>query len=289
MDVLSLIAEVQQRRALWDTSIPFFIRKVEWNIQWLDVSDALKVDVATCKKRFKRLRERYRCEIRKIQQGSLQVSNWTYFRSLEFMRCIFDPTGLVAFAPEHYEFKFESEESKIIYHDQKLWDDLNFDLDNDDSIDFVIMGDIFKRDSPEQLHLPANHSMLAGPSSSYDGPICNDNCLINSQMTTTNVADSLSVASSPSRSESNDDADYNFLASLKPHVQSLSDTGKLKFRMEASRILMELKKEEATPEPPGMEADTDPNTYFVPNSYMNDYEGNTMDECEVKTENEPLL
>ncbi|EDW33549.1 GL22159 [Drosophila persimilis] len=282
MDVHRLIAEVQQRRALWDTSIPFLTRKVEWNIQWMDVSDALKLDVATCKKRFNRLRDKYRCEIRKIQQGSVQESNWTYFRCLEFMRCIYDPTGLVAFAPEPYEYKSESEECSND-NDKILWDNLDFDLDNDDSIDFVTMGDIFNRDSPE------TPLMLVGSSSSYDGPIWNDNYLINSQMTTTNEADSLPVASSPSRSESEDDADYNFLASLIPHLKSLSETGKLKFRMEASRILMELKNEEATPEPPGMDADTDPNTYFIPNSDMNDYEGDTMGECEVKIENEPLL
>ncbi|XP_022227602.2 basic-leucine zipper transcription factor A [Drosophila obscura] len=390
-DVLRLIAEVRPRRALWDTSIRLSNRKDEWATQWLDVSAKLQLDVISCKKRFKGLRDSYRSEIRKIQQGRIEMSNWTYFRPLEFLRIIFDPTGLVGFEPEDYEFDFESAECSNDY-DQTHMDDFIIDLDNDDSVDFEIMGDIFKRDSPEQqdsgsdmslmkpldsgsdmslmkrldmsmanrsdmelsprllspLHQPVNHSMLPRPpptkrnrrrktSSSYDGPIsngyCHNNSNNNNNSQTTHVAETPPpAASSQSTVASKDDADYNFLVSLMPHMKSLSDMGNLKFRMEISRILVELKKEETTParndaavrpqySPATMPKLTpapaaqrsslqqhqrqqqqqqqqqqqhqhqhsDPEKYFIPNSYLNGYVDSSMVECDVKIENEPLL
>ncbi|EDW28898.1 GL19421 [Drosophila persimilis] len=347
-DVLRLIAEVRPRRALWDTNIALASRKDEWTSQWLDVSETLQLDVTACKKRFKGLRDSYRSEIRKIQQGRIQMSNWTYFRPLEFLRCIFDPTGLVGFAPEHFEFDFESAESSNDY-DQTHLDDFIIDLDNDDSVDFEIMGDIFKRDSPEQQDSSSDMSLMKRTdfesgasfmrcldmelykppptkrccqrksSPSYEDPITNgghfhnnnNNNTKNSQMKKTNVVDT-TPAASKELVQAKDDADYNFLLSLMPHMKSLSDMGNLKFRMEVSRILVELKKEETTPVRP----DPPPRPQYSPAampkltpapvtqrssqhqlqsapekflSYLNGYVDSSMVECDVKIENEPLL
>ncbi|BFF96019.1 uncharacterized protein DMAD_13300 [Drosophila madeirensis] len=376
-DVLRLIAEVRPRRALWDSSIRLACRKEKWASQWLEVSAKLQLDVTACKKRFKGLRDSYRAEIRKIQRGRMQMSNWTYFRPLEFMRSIFDPSGIVHFEPEDYEFDFDTAECFNDY-DQAHMDDFIIDLDNDDSVDFEIMGDIFKRDSLEQqdsgsdmslikpqdsgsemslmkrldmsrsdvelsprllspMHLPANNSMLPKPpptkricrrrsSSSYESPVSNGYCHNNNNNSSkhsqaSNVIETPPPAASSQQSMATfkDDADYNFLVSLMPHMKSLSDMGNLKFRMEISRILVELKKEETmplrndaavrpqyspatmpklTPAPAAQlrlrqqqqqqNGHSGPDEYYKPNCYLNGFVDSSLVECDVKIENEPL-
>lgn len=44
--------------------------------------------------------------------------------------------------------------------------------------------------------------------------------------------------------EMRNDADYNFLLSLLPHMKSMSELNNLKFRMETTKILMEIKQSE---------------------------------------------
>ncbi|XP_017097637.2 uncharacterized protein [Drosophila bipectinata] len=279
-DNYRLIAEVAQRRPLWDTTIAVSDRRDELIIHWACVAHIMKQDVATCKKRFKGLRDSYRAEVRKIQQKRISMSQWPYFRCLEFMRHIFDPQQLVPFPPEPFDFDTELSDE---YTDGKLLDEftIDVDVDNDDSVDFEIMDDIFKRESSEhrdsgsdpgslikplsyspmprksdldlspRLHFPPKSHQpprLPPPSkrirrrktsSSYDGPPT-ANGHFNQSVTTT--------PTSAADTSLKDDADYSFLVSLLPHMKSLSNMGNLKFRMEISRTLVEIKKEE-TPAP----------------------------------------
>ncbi|KAH8281691.1 hypothetical protein KR054_002322 [Drosophila jambulina] len=149
-DNFRLIAEVAKRRPLWDTNMAMSCRKDEFLTQWAGVAHHMQLDILTCKKRFKTLRDSYRAEVRKIQQKRISMSNWPYFRALEFLRHIFDPQCLIPFPPEPYDGSSELGDS---YELSGLGDfsiDVDVDLDNDDSVDFEIIGDIFKRESAER-------------------------------------------------------------------------------------------------------------------------------------------
>ncbi|KAH8412271.1 hypothetical protein KR009_000943 [Drosophila setifemur] len=367
-DNYRLIAEVAKRRSLWDTTTPMVDRKGDSMMQWASVSSIMQQDgeesreyyqevgtknklmhhfsVLTCKKRFKGLRDSYRVEVRKIQHKRIRMSNWPYFRSLEFMRHIFDPHRLVPFSPEPFDPETDlSEECDI-----PRLDDFAIDVDNDDSVDFEIMGDIFKREPTSErndsssdrgslikqldcssagnksdlelsprlispMYVTPMHRQLPRPpppskrsrrrktSSSYDGPISHGH----------------SSQASAAVAASKDDADYNFLVSLLPHMKSLSNLSNLKFRMETSRILVDLKKEEQpavvgagiqgeaclprpTPVPDSSYTylPEKPNQYCLSNySYLNDRApspissstcvDSSMVECDVKIENEAFL
>lgn len=285
-DNYRLIAEVAKRRTLWDTTIAVSDRRDELIIHWASVANILKQDVVTCKKRFKGLRDSYRAEVRKIQQNRISMSQWPYFRSLEFMRHIFDPQQLIPFPPEPFDFETELSDE---YTDVRLLDEftIDVDVDNDDSVDFEIMDDIFKRESSEhrdsgsdpgslikplityspmtkksdlelspRLRSPSNLPQKNYPpprlpppskrirrrktSSSYDGPTANGHTNQTPTTTPTSTVDS----------SLKDDADYSFLVSLLPHMKSLSNLGNLRFRMEISRILVDIKKEETPAQPP---------------------------------------
>ncbi|XP_034473228.1 uncharacterized protein LOC117780707 isoform X2 [Drosophila innubila] len=148
LDNFRLIVEVQKRRALWDSTMHLAIRKDACTLQWQEVADLMQIDVSLCKKRFKGLRDSYRAEVRKIQKRRIDNSNWPYFRALEFLRIIFDPDKLVPFKPEPFSMDINCADNE-----QSRLDEFVIDVDNDDSFDFEIMGDIFKRDPTEtQCH-----------------------------------------------------------------------------------------------------------------------------------------
>lgn len=117
-----------------------------------------------------------------------------------------------------------------------------------------------------------------------------------------------------------EDSDYSFLVSLMPHLKSLSNMNKLKFRLETSRLLMELNKEEMQPQDRGLgsgglprltpapdssfASQLEKSQYHLSNSsypYGESHNGSvaspsssvyvdiSMIECDVKIENEPLL
>ncbi|XP_016971499.1 uncharacterized protein LOC108039077 [Drosophila rhopaloa] len=271
-----LIAEVAKRRCLWDTNMSMAYRKEDGAAQWACVAEIMQLDVLVCKKRFKGLRDSYRAEVRKIQQKRIEMSHWTYFRSLEFMRHIFDPERLVPFPPEAYDLDAEQPDD---CESTRLVDfAIDVDLDNDDSVDFEIIGDIFKRESslpqdsgsdggslikpldptahrsdhelsprlispmplqPNNLRRPqppAKRVRRRKTSSSYDSPISNGKATPNY----------------PADGDLKNDSDYSFMVSMVPHVKTLSPIGNLKFRMEMARVLVELRKEDQqTPEGPG--------------------------------------
>ncbi|XP_016962322.1 uncharacterized protein LOC108032819 [Drosophila biarmipes] len=267
-DNFRLIAEVAKRRCLWDTNLAMAYRNQEAAAQWAAVAQILQQDVTLCKKRFKGMRDSYRAEVRKIQQQRIQMSHWTYFRSLEFMRHLFDPEHLVPFPPEVYDLDAEQQED---CDSTRLVDfAIDVDLENDDSVDFEIIGDIFKRESsvpqdsgsdggslikpleprspatqdlsptlPSPMHLPLknNNQFLPRPpkrgrrrktSPEYDGPISNG------QATPCSAAEA----------DLKNDSDYSFMVSMVPHVKTLSAISNLKFRMEMARVLVELRKED---------------------------------------------
>ncbi|XP_030384213.1 uncharacterized protein LOC115631562 [Scaptodrosophila lebanonensis] len=259
IDNFQLIAEVFKRQALWDTQISMTSRKDICGLQWQEVADIMNMDVTACRKRFKSLRDCYRNEIRKIQRGRMDTSNWPYFRALEFLRRIFDPENLVQFPVQ--AFQLDTTHTEFI-------DDFIVDVQSDDSLAFDVMDDIFQRGSPrnaevemasikKRLEMDMNSTVNTVPNTSgietsyiaADRPpppkrgrkskslSPNDEPLNTAQTTATNGALLPEAASKG-------DADYNFLISLLPHLKSLSDMGNLKFRLETSRILMDLKRED---------------------------------------------
>lgn len=117
----------------------------------------------TCKKRFKTLRDSYRAEVRKIQQKRIRMSNWPYFRSLEFLREIFDPQCLVPFPPEPFDVGAEQVEDFELSGLGDFAIDVDVDLDNDDSVDFEIIEDIFKRESAERQDSGSDRGSLTQP------------------------------------------------------------------------------------------------------------------------------
>ncbi|XP_017130404.1 uncharacterized protein LOC108148062 [Drosophila elegans] len=275
-DNFRLIAEVAKRRCLWDTNMSMAYRKEDGAAQWAIVAEILQQDVVTCKKRFKGLRDSYRAEIRKIQQKRMEMSHWTYFRSLEFMRHIFDPERLVPFPPEAYDLDAEQPEDDCDTTTRLVDFAIDVDLDDDDSVDFEIIGDIFKRESslpqdsgsdggslikpldsstahlsdhepsprliscpPMHLHLkpPTKRVRRRKPSSLYDVSSSNGKATSNH----------------PAEADLKNDSDYSFMVSMVPHVKTLSPIGNLKFRMEMARILVELRKEDQQA-PQGMAA-----------------------------------
>ncbi|KAH8271754.1 hypothetical protein KR044_004140 [Drosophila immigrans] len=268
VDNFRLIVEVGRRRALWDSTMQLSQRKDVGSLQWDEVASIMQIDVNTCKKRFKGLRDSYRAEVRKIQRRRIDHSNWPYFRPLEFLRNIFDPDQLVPFAP--LPFNIDSDCNEI---DQQKLDDFVIDVDNDDSFDFEIMGDIFKRDtvdtpgvdSGSDLSLMAKHNnyemttslppnnnnhrsdvetspRLLSPlpkrsrrrQASADG-----HAYVNGRNTSPPAQ-----KSTPSAAAADSDADHNFLVSLLPHMKTLSTLNNMKFRTEVSRLLMELNEQD---------------------------------------------
>ncbi|XP_068150281.1 uncharacterized protein [Drosophila tropicalis] len=313
-----LISQVAKRQALWNTSITLADRKDSWISQWEEVASIMQLDVLTCKKRFKRLRDTYRAEIRKIQQRGSGTSNWPYFRALEFLRCIFDPEGRVTFRPEAFDYEQAAYRNQAELDNSKL-DDFVIEVDDDDDFDFEIMGDIFKQGvgnnesrggagtggvvagrgsvsgggggdsssaghdsgsefsvrktinvntnvttssanhleadadlSPQLLspmQLPPNHMLLPRPAKRGRPRKTSSPCETNVPSSTP-ISIAAASDSTTTPAVSKDDADYNFLVSLLPHVKSLSDIGNLKFRMEISRILLDIKHDEQTAPPP---------------------------------------
>ncbi|XP_002064824.3 uncharacterized protein LOC6641917 [Drosophila willistoni] len=316
-DNFLLISQVAKRQALWNTSITLADRKDSWISQWQEVASIMQLDVLTCKKRFKRLRDTYRAEIRKIQQRGSGTSNWPYFRAMEFLRCIFDPEGMVTFLPEAFDYEQAAYRNQAELDNSKM-DDFVIEVDDDDDFDFEIMGDIFKQGgggggnesrgsagiggvvagrcsvsggggggdsssagqdsgsefsvrktinvntnvsttsanhleadtdiSPQLLSpmpLPPNHMLLPRPAKRGRPRKTSSPCETNVPSSTpTSIAAASDSTTAPGVSK--DDADYNFLVSLLPHVKSLSDIGNLKFRMEISRILLDIKHDEQT-------------------------------------------
>ncbi|XP_020805950.1 uncharacterized protein LOC110182273 [Drosophila serrata] len=149
-DNFRLIAEVAKRRPLWDTNMAMACRKDEFLTQWACVAHHMQLDIITCKKRFKTLRDSYRAEVRKIQQKRISMSNWPYFRALEFLRHIFDPQCLVPFPPEPFDNGAELADNYDLSGLGDFSIDVDVDLDNDDSVDFEVIGDIFKREPSER-------------------------------------------------------------------------------------------------------------------------------------------
>ncbi|KAM8715284.1 hypothetical protein ACLKA7_002351 [Drosophila subpalustris] len=323
LDNFRLIAEVEKRRALWDSTMHLALRKDACTLQWQEVADIMQIDVNICKKRFKGLRDSYRAEVRKIQRRLIEHSNWPYFRPLEFLRIIFDPDKLVPFSPEpcnaDYNNSFADDE-------QSRLDDLIIDLNSDDSFDFEIMGDIFKRETTTdaQCHHDSNSDM----------PLLNSNVKQNSDMSQTNLSvpqnQSPSLlsplpivpptkrtrrrrtssaefpyangratpasASETASASAKDDPDYNFLVSLLPHMKTLSSMNNMKFRTEVSRMLMDLNQQQERQsnhnyhhyqhvlEPTNQKLIT-PNTNNASPRLLH----SSIIECDVKIENEPLI
>ncbi|KAH8353603.1 hypothetical protein KR084_012068 [Drosophila pseudotakahashii] len=273
-DNFRLIAEVAKRRCLWDTNMAMAYRNQGAAAQWASVAEIMQQDVALCKKRFKGMRDSYRAEVRKIQQKRIQMSHWTYFRSLEFMRHLFDPERLVPFPPEAFDLDAEQPED---FDSTRLVDfTIDVDLDNDDSVDFEIIGDIFKRESslPQdsgsdagslikplgaayrsdqdlspRLHSPIRLTQNSTsqflprpppPTKRYRRRKTSssyDGPIVNSH---TNKAKPNSAA----EADLKNDSDYSFMLSMVPHLKSLSDISNLKFRMEMARVLVDLRKED---------------------------------------------
>ncbi|KAH8409423.1 hypothetical protein KR222_003791 [Zaprionus bogoriensis] len=272
LDNFRLSVEVGQRRALWDSTMQLAARKDVAAMQWQEVADVMQMGVEACKKRFKGLRDSYRSEIRKIQQGRIERSYWPYFRALEFMRGIFDPDRLVSFSPLAFNIDSDypdGEPSRL--------DDFIIDVDNDDSFDFEIMGDIFKRDPSHDAH---GHD--SGSDMSFINKQTNDMSASNQSMPlnksdvemSPRLLSPLLPKAPPAKrarrrktssstdgpylnghapaagkqhsadSAVKDDPDYNFLVSLLPHVKSLSSMNNMRFRTEVSRMLMDLNQQE---------------------------------------------
>ncbi|XP_062134351.1 uncharacterized protein LOC133844406 [Drosophila sulfurigaster albostrigata] len=277
LDNYRLIVEVGRRRALWDSTMQLSQRKDVGNMQWDEVASIMGTDVSTCKKRFKGLRDSYRAEVRKIQRRSIDHSNWPYFRPLEFLRNIFDPDQMVPFAPLPFNIDSDCNESADL---QKL-DDFVIDVDNDDSFDFEIMGDIFKRETSDATGADSGSDMsLVAKHNNYDMSTALSHN--RSDMHTSpgllsplpkaptakrkryrrNSADAyrcangraMSPAPAPVQKSTSavaaaadvakDDADHNFLVSLLPHMKTLSTLNNMKFRTEVSRLLMELNQQD---------------------------------------------
>lgn len=234
----------------------------------------------TCKKRFKGLRDSYRAEIRKIQQGRIETSNWFYFQAMEFLRNIFDPDKIVPFSPVNVFSP--AMDSDCLDNEPNRLDDLIIDVDNDDSFDFEIMGDIFKRASSETQahdsssdmlinklsseHSTSNLSMPLNRSDVETSPRLLSPMLLKAQPAkrsskrrkTSSSTDmpyynghtttKRSAGKDHSQdSDLKDDPDYNFLVSLLPHVKTLSSMNNMKFRSEVSRILMDLNQQDMLP------------------------------------------
>ncbi|EDW63995.1 uncharacterized protein [Drosophila virilis] len=280
LDNFRLIVEVGQRRALWDSTMQLSIRKDVGALQWQEVANIMQMDVAVCKKRFKGLRDSYRSEIRKIQQKRSEHSNWPYFRALEFLRNIFDPDKLVPFSPVPFDIDIDG-----VDYEQNRLDDFIIDVDNDDSFDFEIMGDIFKRDSVEAQAHDSGSDMSVINRQHFDMSASNMSSNARSDIEqhgsssprllspllpkppaakrtrrrktssstdgpylnghATNVIKSTPVP--PLETAAKDDPDYNFLISLLPHVKTLSSMNNMKFRTEVSRMLMEMNQQDMQP------------------------------------------
>lgn len=319
LDNFRLIVEVARRQALWDSTMQACLRKDMCRVLWPEVADIMQLDVEACKKRFKGLRDSYRAEVRKIQKRHIDHSNWPYFRSLEFLRSIFDPDRLVPFSPVPFDV------NELIIPETELnnssrFDDFIVDVDNDDSFDFDVMGDIFKRDSTDangdeencdmsasKMSIPLNRSEsprlltplpIASPtkrsrrrraSSPADFPYATP-----AKMTTPVTSSDLAK----------DDPDYNFLVSLLPHIKTLSSMNNMKFRTEVSRMLMDLNQQERESNQPRImhkqiqrsstnhiyHREPEPNKYnnmSSPNGNSNMVNSSII-ECDVKIENEQL-
>ncbi|XP_017047483.1 uncharacterized protein LOC108092425 [Drosophila ficusphila] len=277
-DNFRLITEVAKRRCLWDTNMSMAYRNQEAALQWATVAEILQIDVALCKKRFKCLRDSYRAEVRKIQKQRIAMSHWTYFRSLEFMRHLFDPERLVPFPPETSDLDLDPEPSEDCESTRLVDFTIDVDVDNDDSVDFEIIGDIFKREPSLTQDSGSDGGSLIKPLNSpypaihrsdkdlspkwqspkhlpYDKPLPRPNPpskRARHRKTSSPIDGPIlngfnGKPTPPSLSNDADlknDSDYSFMVSMVPHVKSLSPIGNLKFRMEMARVLVELRKED---------------------------------------------
>jgi len=228
-----------------------------------------------CKKRFKGMRDSYRAEVRKIQQKRIQMSHWTYFRSLEFMRHLFDPEHLVPFPPEPFDIDAEL----LANCDSPRLVDFAIDVDDDDSVDFEIMEDIFRRESSVPQDSGSDGGSLIKPLDSISSAARDPSPKLLSPMylphnnnnnnkqflprppppskryrrrktspefdgPIVNGHTKQATPNSAAESDLKNDSDYSFMVSMVPHVKSLSAISNLKFRMEMARVLVELRKED---------------------------------------------
>ncbi|ALC48249.1 CG11723 [Drosophila busckii] len=283
LDSFQLIAEVRQRPVLWDSRIALAERRSQICAAWQEVADAMQQEVVVCRKRFKGLRDSYRMEVRKMQSGMKNATTWIYFGLLEFMRGIFDPNNLLTLAiePPAADMDIEEQKVKIAQQDEFVID--IDDNDEDDDFDFEILGDIFnpgqaqaRPPSPALLKrlmppppppppLPAKPTKRARPSTSVDR--------------NSSSSSPLTAAAEPANAKQ-DDADYNFLISLLPHVKALSSMNNMKFRTEVSHMLMELNHEQEAQ----AQAQAQSQRVKSPQTILH----TSPIECDVKIENEPM-
>ncbi|EDW87329.1 uncharacterized protein LOC6526506 [Drosophila yakuba] len=272
-DNYRLIAEVSKRRCLWDTNMAMAYRNQDAPLQWASVAQIMQQDVTICKKRFKGMRDSYRAEVRKIQQKRIEMSHWPYFRSLEFMRHLFDPECLVPFPPE--PCVMDADQSDVCEATRLVDFAIDVDLDNDDSVDFEIIDDIFQREpsvpqdsgsdkgslikpldssssgaqrSDQDLsptlptHLPCHQQFLPRPpppskrARRRKTSPSNDGTILNGYAS--------QATKFPTEADLKNDSDLSFMLSMMPHVKCLSAISNLKFRMEMARVLVELREED---------------------------------------------
>ncbi|KAH8408731.1 hypothetical protein KR215_011758 [Drosophila sulfurigaster] len=89
MDIRRLINEVKQRPALWDANHSEHANRVETQRQWLNVAEAMDVNVELCRSKWKNLRCSYR-RLQNRQKSSQQqqaspAPQWTYAEAMSFL------------------------------------------------------------------------------------------------------------------------------------------------------------------------------------------------------------
>ncbi|KAI8126060.1 Transcription factor Adf-1 [Lucilia cuprina] len=98
MDVHRLIAEIQNRPALWDVRHGDHKARHCINKLWQEVAEEVGADVDQCKRKWKNLRDAYRAEVRRSQRrierdkltgdydpNTNYNSKWAYFPSMSFI------------------------------------------------------------------------------------------------------------------------------------------------------------------------------------------------------------
>ncbi|XP_049308608.1 uncharacterized protein LOC125777554 [Bactrocera dorsalis] len=92
MNVEQLISEVFSRPALWDQKNKCYHNRVLVEKLGMSVASEMKIPKEDLKKKWKYLRDQFRCEVRKIptpksgDAASQITSSWPYFNSLLFLK-----------------------------------------------------------------------------------------------------------------------------------------------------------------------------------------------------------
>ncbi|XP_032581010.1 uncharacterized protein LOC6619946 [Drosophila sechellia] len=219
-----LLREVSLRPSIWDSRIKFSERRPQIPLDWMNVSIAMGLCVDECKRRWKSLRNNYRA---KIHRGN--DSCWQHSKQMEFVRDVFPPHNPKT--PKRMQRVDRVKERKLFLHPQKYLESVeSYSAFKKGGIEFEAEERLFlvTDEPPFGLDVDEEATRLWGS---------------DQWLRQTNLDALLPIYTAPppsSECKITNESNLQFMLSMVPILQSLSDHSKERFRRWTRRVLSDM-------------------------------------------------